>query len=92
MNSLNYHYTAACEEALRLVKIEALRILQRPGYKSFVLVMGFAGFEKENGIENSLDTKGACKLNSIIDEWDPYLRLTGAGIKMLSNGSVFTDW
>jgi hypothetical protein len=90
-------YNQAVDEAMRQVE-EMVReaFKQDSRLTDFVLAMGSATFSaKRIGIidDNYTDKYPAIKpVFDFLDEWDDYLKLSGAGVWFKRDGSTLTDW
>ena len=96
--SINYHYQKAADMALAVVEKKARAILrQHSNLDEFIMCMGGWCFTRKDKdatgysmiiheSEKDEGPKYMAGLRKFIDEWDPYLRMTGAPMRFRAEG------
>ena len=97
MNNTEKLYNQTVKEALKTIEnLVKIAFSEDTRLTDFVLAMGSYTFHaKRKGIIDHYDFDKYPAIRPVfefIDEWDEYLKLSGAGIWFKSDGTKITDW
>lgn len=101
VKAVDKFYQDASDHALAYVEQEARKILAKhPNLDEFIMCMGSYFFTRKKGKMFGDDAIvgtppkyiDESPLVKFIEEWDPYLKLTGAPMRFTATGPVVTDW
>lgn len=87
---IDFHFNQAVASALAELERRARKELRsNPELDEFVMCMGSHFFTKEGTVFHDYE---APAVDSLIDEWDTYLRLTGVPMRFTADGPIRRDW